>query len=65
MSCQNGYHLHFKEHTLGGEGVKMKIIQLFFALIEDFGCSFKLNFDGRGGQNGEKSQNSIKNCIKS
>ncbi len=37
----------------------------FFALIEDFGCSFKLNFDGRGGKNGEKSQNSIKNCIKS
>ena len=32
------------------EWVKMKIIQLFFALIEDFGCSFKLNFDGRGGQ---------------
>jgi len=28
----------------------MKIIQLFFALIEDFGCSFKLNFDERGGQ---------------
>jgi len=34
----------------GGGWVKMKIIQLFFALIEDFGCSFKLNFDGRGGQ---------------
>jgi hypothetical protein len=36
-----------------GRGVKMgqkKIKQLFFALIEDFGCSFKLNFDGRGGQ---------------
>jgi len=28
------FFLHFKEHTLGGEGgkwVKMKIIQLFFA----------------------------------
>jgi hypothetical protein len=27
----------------GWKWVKMKIIQLFFALIEDFGCSFKLN----------------------
>jgi len=34
----------------GGEVVKIKIIQLFFALIEEFECSFKLNFDGRGGQ---------------
>jgi len=37
----------------GGEGVKMgqnENYTAFFALIEDFGCSFKLNFDGRGGQ---------------
>ena len=34
----------------GSKWVKMKITQLFFALIEDFGCSFKLNFDGRGGK---------------
>jgi hypothetical protein len=34
----------------GWKWAKMKIIQIFFALIEDFGCSFKLNFDGRGAQ---------------
>jgi hypothetical protein len=48
------FFLHFKEHTLeGGWGVKMgqnENYTAFFALIEDFGCSFKLNFDGRGGQ---------------
>jgi hypothetical protein len=34
----------------GSKWVKMKIMQLFFAFIEDFECSFKLDFDGRGGQ---------------
>ena len=37
----------------GRVGVKMgqnENYTAFFALIEDFGCSFKLNFDGRGGK---------------
>jgi hypothetical protein len=43
----------FQGHTLegrGGENGSKKIKQLFCALIEDFGCSFKLNFDGFDGQ---------------
>jgi len=52
------------EHMLGGKGVKMKVIQLFFAMIEDSGCKFKLNFDREGVKYIEKSQNSKENCIK-
>ena len=33
-------------------------------MIEDSGCKFKLNFDGEGVKNIEKSQNSKENCIK-
>jgi hypothetical protein len=44
------------EH-MGVKWVKMKISQLFFALIEAYGCKFKLNFDGEGVKNCEKNPN--------
>ena len=45
-------------------GSKLKLY-IFFEMLEDSGCKFKLNFDGEGVKNSEKSQNSKKNCIKS
>jgi len=49
----------------GGEnGSKLKLYS-YFEILEDSGCKFKLNFDGGGVKNSEKSQNSKTNCIKS
>jgi hypothetical protein len=63
------FFLHFKEHMLGGSrgenGSKWKLYSFFLHWLKILDAVLNWILMGEGVKNGEKSQNSIKICIKS